>query len=84
MGIQRIDEFERYLAAERKRTQKAQRDLISRLKRADKCTRLQDANNVEKYHQDLLDSEMFVAAPKSAKQSMKQASAIYFSWLISN
>ena len=84
MGIQRIDEFERYLAAEGKRTQKAQRDLISRLKRADRCTRLQDADTVEKYHQDLVSSEMFDAAPKSAKQSMKQSSSIYFSWLISN
>ena len=84
MSIQRIDGFERYLTAQGKRTQKAQRDLISRLKRADRCAGLQDANDVESYYRNLMASEMFESAPKSAKQSMKQAAAVYFSWLISN
>ena len=80
MSLSSLSEFRLWLAAQNRWTTKAQSDLVSRLKRADKIRAIDSAATFGEYLTALENSVELADIPRSSRTGMCAAASLYFEW----
>jgi hypothetical protein len=81
MPISKEPEFRAWLADQGRWSSKAQNDLVSRLRRADKLVQIESTNSVTQYIANLEASTTWQAIPRASQTGMLAASRLYLDWL---
>jgi hypothetical protein len=81
MSISKEPEFRAWLADQGRWSSKAQNDLVSRLRRANKLVPIERANSVSQYIAGLEASTMWRSIPRASQTGMLAASRLYLDWL---
>ncbi len=80
MSLSSLSEFRLWLAAQNRWSTKAQNDLVSRLKRADKILAVDAATSSGEYLKSLKNSVEIADIPRSSRTGMYAAASLYFEW----
>jgi len=80
MAVKNESEFREWLAAQNRWSTKAQSDLVSRLKRADKIYAIEDSNSFADYLRALENSVELADIPRSSRTGICAAAKLYFEW----
>ena len=81
MSISKEFEFRAWLSDQGRWSKKAQNDLVSRLRRADKLTPIQTATSTSQYVASLEASTVWQSIPRASQTGMLAASRLYLDWL---
>ena len=81
MGINNEAGFRAWLLAQNRWSVKAQNDLVSRLKRADKIAALETTASTSQYLSLLESKPEWAAVPRASRTGMLAAARLYLSWL---
>ena len=81
MSISKEPEFRAWLSDQGRWTRKAQNDLVSRLRRADKLAPMETQNSTSQYVARLEASTEWQSIPRTSQTGMLAASRLYIDWL---
>lgn len=84
MSLSNLDDFRLWLAAQNRWSTKAQNDLVSRLKRADKINALDAATSSSEYLAILEHSPGWADIPRTSRTGMSAAARLYLGWKASS
>lgn len=84
MTVNRVSDFRDWLAAQHRWSPKAQNDLISRLKRADRIRTIESATSFDDYVKSLESSVEWGSVPQTSRNGMVAASRLYLEWRTRN
>jgi len=80
MSLSSLSEFRLWLAAQNRWSTKAQNDLVSRLKRADKINSTDAATSSSEYLKALEHSAGWADIPRASRTGMSAAARLYLGW----
>jgi len=80
MTLSRESHFRIWLAEQNRWSSKAQNDLVSRLKRADRLRAVDAASSVDEYLGSLEVSAEWIAIPRTSRTGMVAAVRLYLEW----
>ncbi len=80
MSLSSMSEFRLWLEAQNRWSTKAQNDLVSRLKRADKINAIDAATSSDQYLTALEHSAGWADIPRASRAGMSAAARLYLGW----
>lgn len=80
MAIRQEEQFRAWLATQNRWSGKAQNDLVSRLRRADKIVAIETTATTETYPKLLASSPVWNGIPRASQTGMLAAARLYLDW----